>query len=74
MAIQKRVQIADTKSFTVRVDATNVFNHATPAVTGGFFAATGGAPELNMQGFTPFGAFNNKVGRRQFQLKARVDF
>jgi hypothetical protein len=74
MAIQKRVQLDESRSLTVRVDATNVFNHATPAITGGFFAATGGAPDLNLQGFAPFGVFNNKIGSRRFQLKARVDF
>jgi hypothetical protein len=75
MAVEKRVQVAETKSFTVRVDATNIFNHPTPAISGGLFAATPGAPDLNLQGTTvPFGGFNNKIGNRQFQLKARVDF
>jgi hypothetical protein len=75
LAAQKRVQLAETKSITVRVDATNVFNHPNPAVSGGFFAATGGAPNLDTtNSFTPFGAFNNKVGNRTFQLKARLDF
>ncbi len=74
MAVQKRVQVTESKSVTVRFDATNVFNHATPAISGGFFAATGGAPDLNLQSGTPFGAFTNKIGSRRFQLKARVDF
>jgi hypothetical protein len=74
MAVQKRVQIGEGKSITVRLDATNVFNHPTPAIGGGFFAATPGAPDLNMQSGVPFGALNNKVGNREFQLKARLDF
>ena len=76
MAIQKRVKVAETKSFTVRVDATNIFNHPTPAISGGgFLAPTAGAPDLTLTGTTiPFGGFNNKIGTRQFQLKARVDF
>src|SRR2546425_2244261 len=75
MAIQKRVQLAETRSFTVRMDATNVFNHPTPAISVGFFAATGGAPDLSLQsGLPSIGVYNNKIGRRQFQLKARVDF
>jgi len=75
MAIQKRLKVAETKSFTVRVDASNIFNHPTPAITGGLFAATPGAPDLNLQGTTvPFGGFNTKIGTRTFQLKARVDF
>jgi hypothetical protein len=75
VSAEKRVRLAETKSITVRIDATNVFNHPTPAVSGGFFAATGGAPNLDTtNSFVPFGAFNNKVGNRTFQLKARMDF
>jgi len=75
MAIQKRVQISETKSFTVRVDATNVFNHPTPAIPNvGFTQATGGAPDVSLVNNNPFGVFTDKLGRRQFQLKARLDF
>ena len=48
MAIQKRIQIAETKSFTLRVDARNIFNHPTPALPG-LFATTGGTADLNLQ-------------------------
>src|SRR5581483_8827477 len=48
MALQKRVRIAETKSVTVRVDATNVFNHATPALPAGFFQPTVGAPSVSL--------------------------
>jgi hypothetical protein len=80
MGAQKRVKLTETKSMTVRIDATNVFNHQVPALGGGFFAATAGAPNLDTTSTTvPFGTFNNKVGtgpvgNRSFQLKARVDF
>ena len=76
MAVQKKVQIAESKSMTVRLDATNIFNHPTPALGGGFFAATGGVPDLSLQsaGAVPFGTLNTKVGSRRFQLKARLDF
>ena len=75
MAIQKRVQFAESRSFTVRVDAQNMFNHPNPGLVPGLFAATAGAPDLNVQTATvPFGAFTNKLGNRTFQLKARVDF
>jgi len=76
IAIQKRVQLAETKSFTVRIDATNIFNHANPGITQvGFTAPTPGAPDLTLQGTTvPFGGFNNKIGNRMFQFTARVDF
>ena len=75
MAIQKRVQIKEAKSFTVRMDAQNVFNHPNPGLVPRLFAATAGAPDLNVQTATvPFGSFTNKLGTRTFQLKARVDF
>jgi hypothetical protein len=73
MAIEKRIQVAETKSFTLRVDARNIFNHPTPAVPG-LFATTGGTADLNLQGAVPFGNFTAKAGNRQFQLKARMDF
>jgi hypothetical protein len=75
MAIQKRLRLGETKSMTVRMDASNIFNHPTPGLGGGFFAATAGAPDLDMTTLTnAFGALTNKGGNRQFQLKARVDF
>jgi len=76
MAVQKKIQIKESKSMTVRLDATNIFNHPTPALGGGFFAATGGVPDLSLQsaGTVPFGTMNTKVGSRRFQLKARLDF
>ena len=75
MAVQKRVRVGESRSFTVRLDATNIFNHANPGLTqAGFFAPTPGAPDLSLTNTVPFGAFNNKIGRRTFQLKARLDF
>jgi hypothetical protein len=74
MAVQKKVSISESKSITVRLDATNVFNHPTPAIGGGFFAATSGVPNLDLQSAVPFGDLNTKLGNREFQLKARLDF
>ena len=73
MAIEKRIRVAETKSFTIRVDARNIFNHPTPAIPG-LFATTGGTADLNLQGAVPFGNFTTKAGNRTFALKARVDF
>jgi hypothetical protein len=73
MAIEKRIQFKETKSFTLRVDARNIFNHPTPAIPG-LFATTGGTADLNLQGAIPFGNFTTKAGNRNFHLKARVDF
>jgi hypothetical protein len=73
MAMQKRVKIAETKSFTLRVDARNIFNHPTPGIPSGFSSLGGGA-DLGLQSANPFGVFTTKIGNRSFQLKARIDF
>ncbi len=73
MAIEKRVQVRESKAFTLRVDARNIFNHPTPAVPG-LFATTGGTADINLQSTNPFGVFTSKTGNRSFQLKARVEF
>jgi hypothetical protein len=75
MAIEKRIQIAETRSFSVRVDARNIFNHPTPAIPVGFSGPLPGAADLSLLGtVNPFGVFNTKGGNRSFQLKARFDF
>jgi hypothetical protein len=83
LGAQKRIRLAETKSITVRIDATNVFNHQIPSLSGGPFVAFNspvGAPNLNMTTTSvPFGTFNDKIGtgvtqNRSFQLKARFDF
>jgi hypothetical protein len=74
MAIQKRIRVKEGISATVRLDATNVFNHPSPGTEGGFFAAAPAVSDLNLQSGVPFGSYSSKVGSRQFQLKARVDF
>jgi hypothetical protein len=73
MAMEKRIKVAETKSFTIRMDARNIFNHPTPA-SPGLFATTGGTADLNLQSTLPFGAMTTKAGNRSFQLKARMDF
>jgi hypothetical protein len=67
MASEKRIQVAETKSFTVPVDARNIFNHPTPAVPG-LFSTTGGTADSNLQGTIPFEKLTTKAGNRQFQL------
>jgi len=73
MAVQKKITIGESKSVTVRLDATNVFNHPTPG-TAGLFSANVGGSDLSLQGGNPFGAVTSKSGSRRFQLKARLDF
>jgi hypothetical protein len=75
MAIQKQVRISESKSVTVRVDATNIFNHPTPGQGGLFSPAVGGSDLASQSlGGTAFGSVNSKSGQRRFQLKARLDF
>jgi len=73
MAVQKQVRVSESKSVTVRLDATNIFNHPTPG-QGGLFAPAVGASDLGLQGLNNFGAVTTKSGNRRFQLKARFDF
>jgi hypothetical protein len=73
MAMEKRIRLAESRSFTLRVDARNIFNHPIPAVPVGF-STLAGAADLNMQSTNPFGVFTTKTGNRSFQLKARVEF
>jgi hypothetical protein len=73
MAIEKRVKIAETKSFTFRIDGRNIFNHPTAAIPFGFSTLAGGA-DVGLQSTNPFGTFTTKTGNRSFQAKLRVEF
>jgi hypothetical protein len=89
MAFTKAVKIAEGKSIQIRVDATNVWNHAQP--TRGYFGSAGSrqvAPgdfsgnitigNLSRAPFwapnQPMGYLDSKVGARTFQAKIRIDF
>ncbi len=78
MAMSKSVKIGETMGFQIRVDATNIFNHAQPsqsvnsASTRIYFA---NLPALSINGnTTPFGYLGTKVGSRAFQAKLRFNF
>jgi len=77
MAIGKLVHIDETKSVQVRVDATNIFNHAQPAGSRGtastriYFA---NPPDVNINSSNPFGYLGTKVGNRAFQARIRFTF
>jgi hypothetical protein len=90
MAFTKVIKIAEGKSAQIRVDATNVWNHAQP--TRGRFSSSGSrtvAPgdfsgNITMGNLTatsifdsaryPMGYLDSKVGARTFQAKIRFDF
>ncbi len=77
MALGKSVRIDETKGIEVRVDATNIFNHAQPAGSRGsastrlYFA---NPPVLNINSSDPFGYLGTKVGNRTFQARIRFTF
>jgi hypothetical protein len=82
-SISKSVSIDEQRSFRLRVDITNIFNHA--FASGGGTLGTGGysgtrivfpvAPNTNINSTTaPIGYFSTKVGGRTIQAMARFDF
>jgi hypothetical protein len=89
MALMKSIRITESKSFQLRIDATNVFNHA--QANQGAYASTGSRTgvgsdpilALNRTTFDmttfsyvsrPFGYLDSKTGTRTFQARLRFDF
>ena len=89
MALTKVIRITEGKSFQLRVDATNIFNHPFPS--NGVFTSAGSrtaAPGDFSGNYTVMdvswlngllynrnaGYLDNKVGARTFQAKVRFDF
>ena len=59
----KRFKVTESKAFTLRIDATNIFNHPQPA-----------NPTLDINNAAPFGNISTKNGVRTFQGQLRLDF
>jgi len=76
MALSKSVQLTEGKTFRVRVDASNIFNHPFPSGALGFTGTRIVFPTNPSTAITggTFGAFPYKVGGRTFQFMARFDF
>ncbi len=87
MALTKVVRLTEGTNLTVRVDATNVWNH--PIASNGVFAASGSrvaapgdfAGNITMVDINWFnfanrapGYLDTKIGARTFQAKIRIDF
>ena len=62
MNIQKTVQLGESRSVSIRMDAQNIFNHPTP-----------GNPNLNINSGT-FGQIRSKSGNRTVSGQIRLDF
>jgi len=71
--ISKTFRISDSKSFQLRVDATNIFNHPTPndPIGLGQFNILQGT---GMNVVDNFGLVTGKTGNRTFQAKLRISF
>jgi hypothetical protein len=77
MSLSKSVNITESKSFRVRADITNIFNHPIASGTiqnSGVRIVVPNAPSMSINGATPIGQYNYKVGGRTFQAMARFDF
>ena len=62
-SLQKRFSIGESRRVTVRMDATNILNHPTPA-----------NPTLDINNATTFGNIATKTGSRSFQGVLRLEF
>jgi hypothetical protein len=70
-ALSKSIRISEGKSFQIRVDATNIFNHAQPADP--TYSLSGSYMFGMMFYGTPF-QVASKSGQRTFQARLRFDF
>jgi len=78
MSISKSVKISESKSVSIRIDSTNLFNH--PQVSGALNAAStrvyyASAPLTVLNSANTYlGTFATKVGQRVFQARIRLQF
>jgi len=81
MSLSKGIKIDESKKLSVRFDATNIFNHATPCAPVQC-PGNGFGTNLSLNPVNPFGAFGafgqigakNLMSPRQFQATLRLDF
>jgi len=73
-AVSKSVRVAEGKSFQIRVDATNIFNHAQPANPNYGLGANSMWKAFGLYLYTRFGEISSKSGNRKFQARLRFDF
>jgi hypothetical protein len=88
MAMSKSIRLTEGKTLQIRMDATNIFNHAQPSAgayqSGVVRTRVPGAPAATMNyyydftdgsyAYRPLGYLSSKVGSRTFQAKVRLDF
>jgi hypothetical protein len=77
LSLSKAINVSESKSFQLRADITNAFNHVMPS---GTLGASGTritfptAPAMNINGTSAIGAYTYKVGGRTLQAMARFNF
>jgi hypothetical protein len=81
MAMSKSIRVSEGKSFSLRIDVVNVFNHVVVSGWGDIRTRrttqrvdTAGPPDVLLTNSNPFGDLPAKVGARMFQARARFDF
>jgi len=83
MAILKRIEFMEGKTFELRIDAQNVLNHATPSANSGTPILESGGRYMSIDlptlgiasvGTLPFGGLNLKTGHRTFQARLALRF
>lgn len=70
MSASKSFRAGESRTFQIRVDATNVLNHPIPGYNSGIIT-TPGAPSFAAG---TFGLANTKTGERNFQGQLRINF
>ncbi|NLV29614.1 MAG: TonB-dependent receptor [Acidobacteria bacterium] len=77
MAMGKSFEFMEGKRIDFRIDAQNIFNHATPSnsyyVRNARFTITYN-PNFAVNSSSPFGYISDKAGHRTFQAKIRISF
>ncbi|MDR0311940.1 MAG: hypothetical protein LBJ21_10170, partial [Acidobacteriota bacterium] len=75
----KTIEFMEGKRLELRVDAQNIFNHATPSQSGASVGARGNTVTnpfltVNTTAGTQFGLLSTKTGHRTFQARIRLSF
>jgi len=79
LAMAKSVEFMEGKKIDFRIDAQNIFNHATPSGSADTFNHAPrydviNQPEFGLNSTNPLGYIATKAGHRTFQAKIRISF
>jgi hypothetical protein len=79
MAMSKSIEFMEGKRIEFRVDASNIFNHATPSGSADAYNHAPrydviNQPDFSLNSTNPLGYMATKAGHRTFQAKIRISF